>query len=123
DDHTTASDDHTVVAPLAAAAAAEPESFARSERRWMVPAVLILVIGLALTLAGVLIGRTETGQQIIDRARQVVTQSDSGSDSSSAVDELSIVGAQTFDPDGDGTEEDAIVDLAVDGNPDTEWHT
>lgn len=115
-----AGSDHTIIAPLAEAAAAEPESFTRAERGWLVPTVLVVVIGLALALAGVLIGRTETGQEIFDRARQVVTQSNPADD---PVGPLSIVRAEAFDPLGDGSEHDELAPLAVDGDPATRWHT
>lgn len=36
---------------------------------------------------------------------------------------LPVEGAQDFDPDGDGAENPDDVDLAIDGNPDTGWHT
>jgi hypothetical protein len=35
----------------------------------------------------------------------------------------SIVGVHTFDPDGNGNENDDLAALAIDGNPATEWHT
>jgi eukaryotic-like serine/threonine-protein kinase len=121
DDSTIAGSDHTVASPMAAAAA-EPESFVRAERRWLVPTVLIIVIGGALALAGVLIGRTETGQQIFDRARQIV--SSSGSESSAgSIEPIQLAGAASFDPLGDGWEHDDLVPLAIDGNTDTSWHT
>jgi eukaryotic-like serine/threonine-protein kinase len=121
DDATAHGADHTVIAPIAAVAA-EPEIHARSERRWLIPAALIVVIGLALGLAGILIGRTETGQQIFERARQIVTSSDGGGGGASA-SSTAVVGARSFDPLGDGWEHDDLVPLAIDGNPDTSWHT
>lgn len=120
DQHANEGADHTAIAPLAEAAAAEPDSFTRSERNWLVPMVLVIVIGLALTLAGVLIGRTETGQEFFERARQVVTQSDSQTAESRT---LTIDRAQTFDPIGGDGENDDLVHLAVDGDPSTSWPT
>ncbi len=112
--------DHTIMVPLAEAAAAEPESFTRSERGWLVPTVLVLVIGLALALAGVLIGRTETGQEFFDRARQVVTQSNTDDDPIRAID---IARAEAFDPIGGDGENDELAPLVIDGDPGTQWHT
>lgn len=120
DDATSHGADHTVIAPIAAVAA-EPEVYARSERRWLIPTALIILVGVALGLAGVLIGRTEAGQQIIDAARQIVTSSNESRDGAPA--EVAVTGARAFDPLADGQEEDDIVHLAVDGNPDTAWHT
>jgi tRNA A-37 threonylcarbamoyl transferase component Bud32 len=120
DDATSHGADATTIAPLAAIAA-EPEVYARTERRWLIPIALILLVGVALGLAGVLIGRTEAGKQIIDAARQIVTSSnDSGEGDPGPV---TITGARAFDPLGDGSEEDALTALAVDGDPDTAWHT
>ena len=119
DDATAISTDHTIVAPLAAAAA-EPDSFTRSERRWLVPTALIVVIGMALALAGILIGRTDTGQQIFDRARELVT---SPADGSSEVADLIRAEAIAFDPIGGDGEHDDITALAIDGDPSTTWHT
>ena len=114
--------DHTVIAPIAAVAA-EPEVYARSERRWLIPTILVVVIGVALSLAGILIGRTETGQQIFDRARQIVTSSDDGGGGASTAPPAAIAGARAFDPSGDGWEHDDLVPRAVDGDPTTTWHT
>lgn len=115
-DATAHDGDHTIVAPLAAAAA-EPVSFARSERRWLVPALVVVVVGGALALAGVLIGRTETGQQFFDRAREVVLAGNP------RVEDLPVASAGTFDPLGDDWEYDELVPFALDGDPDTAWHT
>ncbi|MFP4511579.1 MAG: protein kinase domain-containing protein [Acidimicrobiales bacterium] len=119
DDTSAAGADHTIVAPLAAAAA-EPDSFARSERRWLVPAALVAVVGLALALAGVLIGRTETGKQFFDRAREVVASSAGTSDS---VEPISLSQALAFDPIGADGENDAEAGRAIDPDPDTAWRT
>lgn len=113
--------DRTIIAPLAEAAAAEPESFTRSERNWLVPMVLVIVVGVALALAGVLIGRTETGQQIFERAKQVVTQSEAAPVAESSV--LLIDSAQAFDPIGGDGENDDQAHLAIDGDPTTAWPT
>jgi eukaryotic-like serine/threonine-protein kinase len=121
DDATSHGGDHTVIAPLAAVAA-EPEAYARSERRWLIPTSLLIVVGVALGLAGVLIGRTEAGQQIFDRARQIVTSSDdreSGSESEPVV----IAEARAFDPLGDDWEHDDLTPRAIDGDLDTAWTT
>lgn len=112
--------DHTIIGPLAEAAAAEPESFTRSERGWLVPTVLVMVIGLALALSGVLIGRTETGQEIFDRARQVVSQSNPNDD---PIGPIGITRAEAFDPIGGDSENDDLAHLAVDGDPGTQWYT
>jgi eukaryotic-like serine/threonine-protein kinase len=120
DDATSHGGDHTDIAPLAAVAA-EPDVYTRSERRWLIPTALLIVVGLALGLAGVLIGRTEAGQQIFDRARQIVTSSDDG-DTSSA-EPVTIVEAQAFDPLGDEWEHDDLTPRAIDGDPDTMWTT
>ncbi|MGY6500780.1 MAG: protein kinase domain-containing protein [Acidimicrobiales bacterium] len=120
DDATATLDrDHTIAAPLAAAAV-EPESFARAERRWLVPIMLVLLIGGALSLAGVLIGQTEAGQQLIERARDVVTQSGGNPAGDTPLDVLAV---SAFDPIGGDGENDDQVGAAVDGDPETSWPT
>jgi eukaryotic-like serine/threonine-protein kinase len=121
DDQADVGADHTTIAPLAEAMAAEPAAFTRSERRWMVPAVLVILIGVALALSGLLLGRTEPVQQLFDRARDAVTASGVGT--SAGIEPVTLVGARAFDPLGDDWEHDDLAPLAIDGDPGTEWHT
>ena len=123
DEPDVADHDHPVIVPpTAAASEAEAHSFVRSERRWLVPTLLVLLVGGALVLAAFLIGRTEAGQDLIDRARQAVN----GGDRTSTAEEVGPIAGTTataFDPQaGDGENDDAAP-LAVDGDPGTAWET
>lgn len=125
DDPVVAGSDHTVVVSgTIATTDEEAHEFVRSERRWLVPTLLVVLVGGALVLAAMLIGRTEAGQQIFDRAREVVGAgpTDEGDDSDVVVQ---VVGAAAYDPFGSGVpgENDELVGLAHDGDPATVWPT
>ena len=112
--------------------AAPPPSFAESERTWLVPTILLLVVAMALAVAGVLLSQTSTGARLFERVREAVGADDSAppepgpfvpADDRGAVD---IVGARSFDPEGSGTppsEHDELVPLLYDGDPASQWTT
>jgi eukaryotic-like serine/threonine-protein kinase len=117
--------DPVVVSGTIATSEDEADEFVRSERRWLVPTFLVLVVGGALVLAGVLLGSTDAGQQIIDRAREAVG-GDSGGGSDTATDTpITITEATAYDPQGSGPpgENDDEAALAIDGDPATAWPT
>jgi hypothetical protein len=106
------SDHHTrVFTPVDDDTGEQPAGFAASERSWLVPAALILVVALTLGVVGVLLGRTSVGQDLFDAV--------GGNSASHPVR----VTAHAFDPFGGGDEHDEIAPLAVDGNATTAWHT
>ena len=117
--------DPVVVSGTIATSDDEADEFVRSERRWMVPTLLVLIIGGALVLAGVLLGSTDAGQQIIDRAREVVQGDSGGDDGAATASPLTISTATAYDPQGSGPpgENDDEAALAVDGNAATAWPT
>lgn len=100
-------------------------SFVRSERRWLVPSLLILLIGGSLVLAGALFGRTDAGQHLLERAREVVRFESPSGPLSAPITALPIVEAIPFDPFGSGApgENDDQAAAVIDGNPDTAWPT
>ncbi|MEA3020851.1 MAG: eukaryotic-like serine/threonine-protein kinase [Actinomycetota bacterium] len=107
----TADDDHTP-----APAPGPRPRFAQTERSWIVPAALIVVIALTLAVVGVVLGRTDVGRQLFDAA--------TGTKAAPAPTKIAIAGApRPFDPFADGGEHDEIAALAADGNPATSWHT
>lgn len=114
--------DRTTSAPLPLADPEVEARLVRSERRWLVPTLLVVLIGGALVLAAALIGRTEAGQQLFERARDVV--SSGGSDDDTPAESTPVVlTASAFDPRvGDG-ENDDEAPRAVDGDPATTWAT
>jgi hypothetical protein len=102
-------------------------TFAQSERRWLIPTLLIVVIATALGLAGLLFGQTEVGHDLLDRTlgnddEQVDTE-DPGGDSGDGGDPVRLVGVAAFDPLGTAGEHDGEAGEAVDGDPATDWTT
>lgn len=98
----------------------EPESFARSERRWLFPALFILLIAVALVVAGLLIRETASD----DRPGRAA-DSPSGFVGDGPVGDVAISEAIPHDPQGQGEpgENDDIAPLAIDGDPSTAWRT
>lgn len=112
-------------APPAAARPTPAPSFAQTERRWLLPTLFIVLVAAAMGVAGVLIGRTEAGQDLIDRARDVVADDGGGNGGVGAdgPDQATISAVDDFDPEGDGIEHPELTGAAVDGDPATAWTT
>ncbi|MCU1485065.1 MAG: hypothetical protein JWN67_1811 [Actinomycetia bacterium] len=89
--------------------------FARRERSWLVPTALILVVAITLGIVGVLVGKSDVGQQIFG------TKDDSPPATSGEA--ITIAGVRSFDPEGDGEENDADLGLLHDGDAATRWST
>lgn len=88
-------------------------SFRQTERTWLLPAAVIVVLAAAVGLAGVLVAGTDVGRRILP-----------GTARSPAAVPATVVSATAFDPPpGDGHEHDADTALAIDGNPATAWRT
>ncbi|MFV0315537.1 MAG: protein kinase domain-containing protein [Microthrixaceae bacterium] len=87
--------------------------FGRSERRWLVPALAILMIGVALVVAGALV-RQNTDNRVTPP-----------STTAPSPDASAIAGVGTFDPAGSGEpgENDELVDAVIDGDPASSWRT
>jgi tRNA A-37 threonylcarbamoyl transferase component Bud32 len=100
---------------------AEPSSFGRSERRWLVPALVILLVGTAVTVAGLLL-REST--QPSDAPTTTVATGGGGANPGAAA-ALPVDHMATFDPQGKGQagENDDIAGRAADGKRDTAWQT
>jgi tRNA A-37 threonylcarbamoyl transferase component Bud32 len=98
--------------------------FVESERRWLVPAVFVIIVALSLTLAAVLIGKSDAGQQIVRRAKEAVGAEPTPT-TTAEVPAVSagIVGAFSFDPEGDAAEHDGELAQAWDGDTTTAWST
>ncbi len=88
-------------------------------RRAVWPVFVVLLVLVALGVAGVLVYRTTTGQKVLDAA------ANSGLPVPGIKnDPLPIVEARAFDPaPGDGKEDDADTGKAFDGNGATGWRT
>jgi serine/threonine-protein kinase len=92
--------------------------FARAERGWLVPAALVVLIGVALGVAGVLFSRTDTGRRLLGGP----TTSEVAADVAPGT-QVPVADVQPFDPEGDEEERDDLAALVVDGQPTTEWQT
>ncbi|MGH9118825.1 MAG: protein kinase domain-containing protein [Acidimicrobiales bacterium] len=118
-DVTSSSGGFTVTRPRhAAPSPAANRGFARTERGWLVPAVLIIMLGVGLGVAGVLFSSTDAGRRLLGRppATDAVPPAELGSP-------LQLAEVTTFDPQGDDRERPDLASRAVDGQPDTEWQT
>ncbi len=88
----------------------------RSERGWLIPTLLIVLVASALAVVGVLFGQSGDGD-----APRVI---DSGADTTIGGDPPVITAIHTFDPEpGDGTENDDLLGNLTDGDPDTTWRS
>ncbi len=94
-----------------------PPSFRQTERSWFVPTALVVVVAVALGIAGLLLGRSGAGD-LIEGVRDAL-----GGQSGDAVGELELTAAHAFDPDGDGHENDELAANVLDGDPTTSWRT
>lgn len=96
------------------------QSFARSERSWLVPVSLVSLVAVALGLAWLLIGGTDARRDFIDLVDRV---SPGGRTAAAEPVPAASLSAAAFDPLGDGEEHDGEAPLAVDGDPATGWTT
>ena len=110
--------------PAAAAPRREPQpleerpSFARSERAWLVPTTLIVLIAVALGVAGLLLGRSSTGRQLLDQVRGVA-----GAKPIEAKPQR-LVSAAAYDPFGDNrSENNDRAARAIDADLNSTWQT
>jgi eukaryotic-like serine/threonine-protein kinase len=92
-------------------------SFRQTERSWLLPTALVVLVAVALGIAGLLLGRSGAGT-LFDGVRDAI-----GGGHGSSSGALTISGAAAFDPAGDGKENDDRVDNVRDGDPTTVWRT
>jgi eukaryotic-like serine/threonine-protein kinase len=93
--------------------------FADSERRWLVPTLLVVLVAVALGVGGLLL--QGSGDGIFGGAAD---GGDEEVETDTPTDELAtIVGTIDFDPQGDGSEhpQEADAGVAFDGNGGTSW--
>jgi eukaryotic-like serine/threonine-protein kinase len=93
-------------------------SFLREEGRWLASVLVLLLLAAALGGVGLATGilRTEGGIPVI-AAR------DGGQPAPAPAPALIIAGGRSFDPQGEGTENEPEVGRVFDGNPETSWRT
>lgn len=89
------------------------DGFGRSERRWLVPALGILLVGVALVVAGLLVRQTTEPRTVPESTLPPVPA------------DATIAGVGTFDPSGRGEpgENDQLAPASIDGDPATVWRT
>lgn len=97
------------------------------QARWVRPTLAVVFVLLAVALAGILIGGTDTGRELfswVDRSTSSSTIDGSPVDGAGPAN-LRIQAVSSFDPGGAGTpgENDDQLELAVDGDAATSWHT
>ncbi len=106
----------------------DDDTFLRSERGWLVPTMIVLVLAGALVLAGILF----TGQAKLIGGGETSDGSSSSTDSTipitptNSFGEPTIAGLSTLDAvdrGGDGEENDQLLPLAIDGDNDTAWRS
>jgi serine/threonine-protein kinase len=92
-------------------------TFGETERSWIVPAALIVVVAVTLAVVGLALGRTDVGRQLFDAATGKSEPQASGS-------AVALAGSpHAFDPFGDGSEHDDEASLATDGDAASAWTT
>ncbi len=92
------------------------QSFARSQRSWLVPTVLIVVVAVTLGILGTIFARSNTGKRLLG---DEPAAGDGGGNGAA----VAIRSVSSFDPAGDGEEHEDEVGNLVDGNPSTTWRT
>ncbi|NNE74984.1 MAG: serine/threonine protein kinase [Acidimicrobiales bacterium] len=119
-----------------------PLTFAESERTWLVPTMVLLFVVVALGVAALLLGVTDAGQRLLDQARDAVGANPEPAPAAfdptntapvptSIVPTVAapigaIVSARSFDPetnDADRAENEDLVDLVFDADPESAWQT
>ena len=88
-------------------------TFRQTERRWLVPAGLIIIAAVAVVVVGIAFSQSQVGHAIFHP----------GTQSAAPAGPIGVVAAHSFDPLGDGNENEARAGNAVDGNQDTDWAT
>ena len=93
----------------------DPPGFGRSERRWLLPAFLILLIAVGIIVAGLL----------FRESRQPDTAGPTTSSTVAPAGPLPVASVSSYDPQGSGTsgENDALAARATDGDDLTAWRT
>jgi serine/threonine-protein kinase len=109
----------------------EVDEFIRSERSWILPAAVLLLVAAALVLVGALFSSTPLADTVLDRddAEASTGGTDPAPDGTIDLTPIDVVvapqlvSAVAIDPEGDGTERNDTARFAIDGNSDTFWRT
>jgi serine/threonine-protein kinase len=91
-------------------------SFRQTERTWLVPAAVIVGIAVVLVVLGVVLSGTDVAPSILRRGG-------GGGAAAEPAGPVATSAARSFDPQGDGGENDRDVALVRDGDPSSTWQT
>lgn len=118
-------DDQPLVPVVAtdATVVGDQPSFTRTERSWLVPALLVSLVAVALGLAWVLIGGSEARRDLIGLVDRVTPGREATTVDDAAPLAISVATPFDPEPDGDGNEHDDEAAFAIDGDPATAWST
>lgn len=105
--------------PVDVTTVGDAPSFASEERSWLVPALLVTIVAVALGLAWLLIGGTDARDGLFDFVDRVSPGGGAG-DEAVPVEQLV---PTAFDPMGRDGENNGDAGLATDGDPETAWTT
>jgi eukaryotic-like serine/threonine-protein kinase len=91
-----------------------PPTFVRTERGWLVPTVVIVLVATAIIVAGI----------VVAGGGSVPHLPGLGGNNGATSNPLQLTDARAFDPPpGDGSENDADAGKVIDNNPSTFWQT
>jgi serine/threonine-protein kinase len=90
-------------------------TFAQSERSWLIPVVVIVLLALALGTVGVLFARNASVRDFLDPTDEPGPPA--------SPEAVRLTGAAAFDPLGDGREHDGEAGNAIDADRRTVWRT
>ncbi|HKY69139.1 MAG TPA: hypothetical protein VJM49_22305, partial [Acidimicrobiales bacterium] len=98
-------------------ASGTPAGFADSERRWLVPTLVVVLVAVALGVAGLLLQGSGNGIFGADDDSPPTTEAPAASE------QATITASTDFDPEGDGSEhpEEAQAGNAFDDDASTSW--
>jgi eukaryotic-like serine/threonine-protein kinase len=111
---------------------ADEPGFIRSERSWLLPAILVILTAAALGVSGTLFTQTSVGRDLVDRGlgRQPTTSPTfttptvPASDTPPTPIDHGLIGeVRTFDPFGDDQERDELRSRVIDDDLESYWPT
>lgn len=91
--------------------------FRQTERSWLWPTVLIVVVAVTLGIVGVLFATTDTAQRLFNR------ETGNSANPPEPAGPATVTRVELFDPDGDGDEHNDELSNLLDEEPSTTWLT